>query len=244
MYQRILLILLVLVLVSLTSASYAQEVANSAPAPQSPPPLPFHTIEGYGGGAITPMAYLVNPGKTGDIFGLPSVAFSNVIMGKKNLQALTFTEVLFGRIELGYGLNRFGIGTLDDDIRKATGIDINRDEVWLHNFNLRGLLIEENSFGLPLPAVTTGVHFKINEGISDVNRRLGGALDSIGYEKASGVDFTLTASKTFLDKWTLSRPLILTGGLRNSSASQLGFLGFGDDRAWTFEGSAAYLPTD
>ena len=26
------------------------------------PPLPFHTIEGYGGGAITPMAYLVNAG--------------------------------------------------------------------------------------------------------------------------------------------------------------------------------------
>ena len=25
------------------------------------PPLPFHTIEGVGGGAITPMAYLANP---------------------------------------------------------------------------------------------------------------------------------------------------------------------------------------
>ena len=32
----------------------------SAP-PEEPPPLPFHSIEGVGGGAITSIAYLVNP---------------------------------------------------------------------------------------------------------------------------------------------------------------------------------------
>jgi hypothetical protein len=176
---------------------------------------------------------------------LPAAAFSNVIMGRKNLQALTITETLFGRIELGYGLDRFGVGTLDNDIRRATGVDIDHDAVWLHNFNVRGLLVEENSFGLPLPALTGGVHFKVNDGISSINNKLGGALSSIGYEKANGVDFTLTASKTFVDKiFTLNRPLILTAGLRNSSAAQLGFLGFSDHRSTTFEGSVAYLPTD
>ena len=69
-------------------------------------------------------------------------------------------------------------------------------------------------------------------------------MDSIGYDKDSGIDFTLTASKTFVDELTLNRPLILTGGLRSSSAAQLGFLGFGNDRSITFEGSVAYLPTD
>jgi hypothetical protein len=232
----------------------AEEGASSdaAPADKTPatkpeekgPPLPFHTIEGYGGGAITPMAYLVNPGAKGEVFGLPSAAFSNVIAGKKNLQAFTVTETLFRRLELGFGFDRFGIGTLDEDIQKATGVDIGREDVRLYHFNVRGLLVEENSFHLPLPAVTVGLHYKVNEGIADINRKLGGALSSIGYERPSGVDFTLTASKTFVDKWTLSRPLILTAGLRNSEAANLGFLGFGDSRRTTFEGSVAYLPTD
>jgi hypothetical protein len=104
--------------------------------------------------------------------------------------------------------------------------------------------MEENSFGIPLPALTGGVHFKANEGIADINRRLGGALETIGYEKANGVDYTLTASKTLVGKYTLDRPLILTAGMRNSSAAQLGFLGFGDKRTTTVEGSVAYLPTD
>jgi hypothetical protein len=165
-------------------------------------------------------------------------------MGSKNLQAFTFTETIFGRIELGYGLDRLGLGTLPRDIKDATGVDIKRDDVWLHNFNIRGLLVEENSFGLPLPAITAGVHFKVNDGIEEVNNRLGGALSSIGYEKTNGVDYTLTACKTLLYDWTLKRPLILTAGVRNSSAAQLGFLGFGEQRNWTFEGSAAYMPTD
>lgn len=58
------------------------------------------------------------------------------------------------------------------------------------------------------------------------------------------MDYTLTASKTLVHDLTLKRPLIVTGGLRNSEASNLGFLGFGNDRHTTFEGSVAYLPTD
>ena len=226
------------------STQLTEEQKRKEEVPAETPPLPFHTIEGYGGGAITPMAYLVNPGPKDEVFGPPSVAFSTVFMGEKNLQALTITETLFQRIELGYALDRLGLGTLPDDIRSVTGVDIERDEVWLHNFNVRGLLLEENSFGLPLPAITAGVHFKVNDGLASINRRLGGALNSIGYEKANGVDFTLTASKTLVNTLTFNRPLILTGGLRNSSGAQLGFLGFADKRTTTFEGSVAYLPTD
>jgi hypothetical protein len=215
------------------------------PPPAEAPPLPFHTIEGYGGGAITPMAYLVNPGKPGTVFGLPSASFSNVMMGSKNLQALAVTETLFGRIELGYALDRLGLGSLPSDIKDATGADIETHHLFLHNFNVRGLLVEENQFGLPfIPALTGGVHFKVNDGISDINDRLGGALNTIGYERSNGVDFTLTASKTICGDFTLKRPLIVSAGLRNSSAAQLGLLGFGDDRQFTFEGNVAYLPTD
>jgi len=204
------------------------------------PPLPFHTVEGYGGGAITPMAYLVNPSAEGTVWGKPAVAFSSVVLGHKNLQALTITETLFGRLELGYGLDRLGLGTLPDDIEDATTVDIDRDEVWLHNFNARFLLLKEGK----LPALTAGVHFKINDGIEDIDDTLGGALSGIDYDKDTGVDVTLTASKTLVADWTFKRPVILTGGLRNSSAGQVGLLGFGDDRATTFEGSVAVLPTN
>jgi hypothetical protein len=241
---------LVLTITTFVNPAIAEQDASSAakssakePAPAAePPPLPFHTIEGYGGGAITPMAYLVNPGPENSPFGLPAAAFSYVNLGHKNLEAFTVTETLFRRIELGYGLDRLGLGTLPDDIEDATGVDIERDDVLLHNFNLRGLLVEENTAQLPLPALTAGVHFKVNDGIGSIDDKLNGALENINYEKSNGVDFTLTASKTIPNVFT--RPLILTGGLRNSSAAQLGFLGFGDKRSTTFEGNVAYLPTD
>jgi hypothetical protein len=229
----------------LASRDWLDNLKLVAPLKQQGPPLPFHTIEGYGGGAITPMAYLVNPGPKGTIFGLPAAAFSNIIAGRKNLQAFTFTETVLGRFEFGYGLDRFGIGSLDENIQKATGVDIDRESVWMHNFNIRALLLEENAFKLPLPEITAGVHFKVNDGIADVNHRLGGALTNIGYARPYGTDFTLTATKTFLDKTlTLNRPLIASVGMRNSDASNLGFLGFSDNRVTTVEANVAYLPTD
>ena len=59
------------------------------------PPLPFHCIEGYGGGAITPMAYLVNPGAPGCVFGKPAVGLTVGNLGDKQLQAITVTETLY-----------------------------------------------------------------------------------------------------------------------------------------------------
>ncbi len=234
-------------MVELAAAEKAEAAAQEAPAKapaKEGPPLPFHSIEGYGGGAITPFAYLINAGPEDQMFGKPAIAFTNVVMGKKSVQALTITETLFGRIELGYALNRFDSGSLNNDLRAATTVDIGDGEIWLHHFNARALLVKENTGDLPLPAITAGVHFKVNDGIKDIDRKLGGALNGIGYDKASGVDYTLTASKTLVGKATFNRPIIVTGGVRNSSAAQLGYLGFGDDRSWTFEGNFTYIPTD
>ena len=67
-------------------------------------PLPGHTIEGLGGGAIVPMAYLTNPGPEGTQIGLPSVSFSNMVLGhKKSVQSVAITQTFFRRIELGCG---------------------------------------------------------------------------------------------------------------------------------------------
>ena len=211
------------------------------------PPLPVHTVEGVGGGAITPMAYLVNPEPRCEcaVLGKPTITMTYVNMGRKNLDAFSITETLGGRIEFGYAANRLGLGRLPDDIRDLTPFDIRRSDVWLHHFNLRVLAVEENTClgGLAMPAVTAGVQFKVNDGIRDINQRLGGALSGIGYERENGVDFTLTATRTIPPE-VLGRPLIATAGLRASQAAQLGFLGFGDEYHATFEGSVAYLPFD
>ena len=193
--------------------------ADPAPAPEKGPPLPFHTIEGYGGGAITPMAYLVNPGDDCTLLGKPAAAMSFVGLGSKNLDALTFTETLYGRVELGYGADRLGLGSLPSAIQNATTVEIGHSDEWLHTWSIRGLLIKENDpvlkdllGGLDVPAFTVGVHFKYNDSIADINNKLGGALNTIGYKNATGEDFTFTATKTFA-KGFFGKPLITTAGL-------------------------------
>ena len=205
------------------------------------PPLPLHTIEGVGGIVITPVAYLVNPGPAGTVWGLPSASATYVKANSKNVESAVITETLFGRVELGYAASRFGVGNLVDDVKSATTIAI-ADSVVVHNFNARVLALPEGSFGLPLPAVTLGASYKYNDGIGGINQKLGGALTGIGYDSNSGTDFTLTATKAFPK--VFGRPLLVTAGLRLSEAEQLGYLGFGDKYRPTFEGNLAYGITD
>jgi hypothetical protein len=228
----------------------APETARTEPAKAAPaaapagkgPPLPLHTIEGVGGLVITPMAYLVNPGPKGTVAGLPSTSFTYVGAGQKNIQALAVSETLFERIELSYAVSRFGLGTLGDSVKDATGLDIGRTDVLLHHFNVRGLLLEENSFNLPLPAITAGVHFKINDGIASIDKRLFGTLSGKGLDSDTGIDYTLTATKTFPK--VFGRPLITSAGIRFSKAAQIGYLGFGENYEPSFEGNVTYLIAD
>jgi hypothetical protein len=229
----------VFALTTLTISSYA-----FAQDEEKGPPLPFITIEGQGGGAITPMAYLVNPATEGEIFGKPSVAFDMIGLGEKNLNTFMITENLFGRVELGFAADDLSLGSLPGAIERNTTVDIGRSDVWLYNFSVRGLLVKENANENQwIPAITLGAIFKTNEGIRSINQRLGGALESIGYGRENGADFTLTATKT-LPTAFLGKPLILTGGLRESQAADVGFLGFSNTYHASFEGSVAILPFD
>jgi hypothetical protein len=219
------------------------------PPPEKGPPLPFITIEGAGGGAFTPMAYLVNPAGECEVWGKPSVAYDYIGLGRKNLDALMVTENLLGRIEFGFAADRLGLGTLPYDINRTLATDpadlpINNSDVWLYNFSTRFLMVKENSNDLQwLPAVTFGADIKYNADIANINHELGGALTTIGYDHDTSVDFTLTATKT-VAKGFFGRPLILTAGLRESQGADLGFLGFSDKYTASFEGSIAILPFD
>ncbi len=208
------------------------------------PPLPFHCVEGYGGGAITPMAYLVNPGPTDNVFGKPAAALTFGNLGDKQLEAITVTETLWDRVELGYGADRIGLGILPCQVMHETGLDCGSGDVWVNNFNARFLLVKENTelAGIPLPALTFGIHAKVNEGIDQINNNLGGALTAIGFRHSYGTDFMLTATKKFAH--VFGRPLIVSLGLRESEGAELGLLGFGDTYHATLEGNAVYLPYD
>ena len=154
------------------------------------------------------------------------------------------TENLWGRIEFGFSADRLGLGTLPSEIQTDTGMNMGVSDVFLYNFNLRGLLVKENADGNEwIPAVTFGVDFKTNGGIRNINELLSAALYSIGYARQNGTDFTLTATKT-LPKAFFGKPLIATAGLRESQAADLGFLGFADAYHTSFEGSVAILPFD
>ncbi|MBE3068882.1 MAG: DUF3034 family protein [Planctomycetes bacterium] len=215
----------------------AAPAGEAAQAPSGDGPcLPLHTVEGTGGGLIVPMAYLVNPGPPGTKVGLPSASFTFVKIGKtKNVQQFTVTETFFRRIELGYAMAVLNLGNFPRDV----GVDIG-DHVTMHNFNLRGLLIEETPNS---PAVTAGVTFKYTEGIQRINHRLGGLLTRMGVERANGTDFTLHATK-MLPKAAFGKPLILNSGIRFSQAAQLGLLGFGEAYKLTGEGSVVAFVTD
>lgn len=218
-----------------------EEYEPAKPEPEEGPPLPLHTIEGTGGLVLTPTAYLVNPGFDLSL-GKPSVSAQAVWVGHKDMQNLAATWTLWERVELGYAVNRLGLDDFPRDVRAATGLDIDTNDVYLHHLNARVNLVREGEWDMSwMPAVTAGVHYKYNADIYEIDRDLGGVLSAVGYNDNDGVDMTLTATKSVA---CMGRPTIVSAGLRASKAAQFGLTGFGDDYLVSFEGSVVMLVTD
>ncbi|HUW18698.1 MAG TPA: DUF3034 family protein [Sedimentisphaerales bacterium] len=206
------------------------------------PPLPTHNVEGNSGVFITSTAYLANPPEEGEIFGRPSVSTSFAVIGEKDFESFAVTENIWGKVELGYALERMGLGDWPADVKAATGRHVD-NHVFVHNFNSRLMVIEEGGFECNwMPAVTFGAHFKWNDGLSTINRQLGGTCNLLGADHSFGTEFTAVASRTITD--LLPRPLIVSAGLRNGDGIHTGLLGFAGERRTTFEGSIIYFLTD
>ncbi len=226
---------------SILTLAVAQGVA--AQEEQSAPPLPLHSVEGTGGVFSTQSAYLVNPAKEGEVFGMPSVGVLHVHLGKgKDLETFSVTETLWDRVELGYAFNYADFGDLPQDIERITGIRIGDQYVGLHNVNARLALMKDGDFDQAwVPALTFGVHYKYNDTINDANDDLMGGLRAIGIDDNDGVDFTLYASKMITN---LPRPVMVSAGIRATEAAHLGLLGFTNDRKVVGEGSICVFATD
>jgi hypothetical protein len=212
-------------------------IAGAAIVPATAAPLPLHSIEGYSGIFSTSSAYIAHPTakKKGETPG-PSVGLSYVGLGHdRNLSALTITEAIGPRAEVGYGLDHLTLGDLPDAIKSATGVSIGKSSVNLHNFNARYQILQESAAGKPFrPAVTLGLHYKTNSDIVSINDDLGGALQANGSAHKSGLDVTLYATKLDASSGT---PILYNLGLRSSKAAHLGLLGFTDERKTSVEGS-------
>jgi hypothetical protein len=79
-------------------------------------------------------------------------------------------------------------------------------------------------------------------GVFGVNEQLAGECERLGADPDTGIEFTVTATKTIAN--LLPKPLIVSAGLRNGDAVHTGLLGFAGERRTTFEGSLIYFLTD
>jgi hypothetical protein len=243
-HTRLVLLFAALLLASVGGVRADEPATNAPPAnagaaakSEKPPPLPLHQIEGNGGIFATLSAYIVNPPRNGEPIGRPSVGFAYVNLGHEvNLEALTITESPFKRVELGYGWDRLGLGDLPQVL------SIPAHEVQLHNFNARFQILKEGEFDQKwIPALTAGVHYKYNDGISEVNREVGGALANVAHiPNHDGVDYTLYASKLFTQ---LPRPVLLELGGRATEGVWEGLGGFTDSYNFVFEGNVVVFVT-
>ena len=226
----------------IASNAFADGETAEKPAPEGPP-MPLHAVEGVGGSFAVHSAYLVNPPKKGEVFGLPSVGGMLVHLGQgRQLESFSITETLWGRLELGYAWNHFDAGDLHEDVLAATGVRLRDHSVDMHNFNARLLLLEERAFEQSwLPALTFGAHYKYNDTVKAMDKDLLGTLKAIGIRDDYGIDYTLYASKMIA---VLPRPVILTAGLRSTKAAHIGLLGFTNDRKIVGEGSVCVFATE
>ena len=250
--KRSITCLAVLLAAAAWSASADQTITNTPSAAETKTagkgdPLPLHQIEGNGGIFATLSAYIVNPPRDGEAVGRPSVGFAYVNLGAdKNLEAFTLTESPLKRLELSYGWDRLGLGNLPLALRNAGLVHYNQDEVQLHNFNARFQILKEGEFDQKwIPAVTAGVHYKYNDGISEVRsevKRDAGAdlLGNAGLSRKQGVDYTLYASKLFTQ---LPRPVLLELGGRATKGVWEGLGGFTDSYRVVFEGNLVVFVT-
>jgi len=220
------------------------EAAPPAEEPQAPagkaPPLPLHNLEGTCGGVSSPMAYLCNPGPPGTEVGMPSFSTTFLKAGDKEVQANAFSITFYRRIEFSYASNRVHLGDWPKAVRRGLGAHLGRNHVWMHNLNLRGMILEETP---TTPAVTAGVHFKINRTVHSIDHRTGGAPSALGFERASDAEYTLSIAKTF-PKLLCGRPVLANFGLRWTRAAYAGWLGFGNEWATNIEAHIAWVPTD
>lgn len=179
---------------------------------------PFTNIEGVGGVALNPLAFVSNSIKPeggglggSDIVSKPNLGYWHIGLGDSEIDwdtvgaNISFWNVL----EIGYGHEFVSI----DDV---ANVDKN-------NFSMKANFLKEGDL---YPALAIGAIYK------DTNFSV--TADDTGF------DYYAVASKHFMD---LPMPIVLSAGVVSTKGYVRGVLGFGDDRDEAFFGNFEILPT-
>lgn len=184
------------------------------------------SVEGASGGGLATWATIAGM-ETDAGVGISGHATA-VILPDFRLQNHGVAIGIKDRVELSYARQNFDTGDVGAALGLGQGFTFNQDV-----FGVKVRLLGDTVYGPALlPQVSIGVQHKRNLD--------GPVVRAVGAQSASGTDFTVSATKLFLDK-----RLLINTTLRLTRANQLGLLGFGGDagsgRSVQFEGSAAYM---
>ena len=208
--------------------------------------VPLLDIEGEGGGAFVPWAYLINPPKDGEV-GKPALG---AYIWVSSDYTFTFLNAAFSphkKVELGISYETLDISELRSDLRRdsliavGAALDTGEDDLRMIALHAKFLLLEETDTA---PAVAVSAVYKKSLDIDDVDKSLTrgvrsllgqnepSVLEYMGVDDDSGFDINLLATKL----WKTELPVLTALNLRYTQANQTGFLGFSDD--WNLEPEA------
>lgn len=175
---------------------------------------PFNNLEGVGGVAFNPLAYLADSdgedshfriGNT-DIIGRPRLGAWYVNLSKVNVDwtAVGVADTFFKRLEVSYGYESINQENTTAKHKNNVGAKI--------------LLLPENSFQTKfLPAISVGSIYKHTSNV-------GSGVDT------SGQDYYLVATKLITQ---LPRPVLLSAGVLSTKGKTTGVFGYDKDRRAT-----------
>lgn len=169
------------------------------------------TIEGAGGGALTPWAMVGSNATEGEIGVAASISYA-----RTNDYRLESTGITLGwneRVELSLGRQSFDTGITGRALLRGQDLTLEQTIVGAKVRLFGDAILDSDRW---MPAVAVGVQHKRLDG-----GQLEGTLQSLG-ASTRGTDFYVSATKLFLKQGVL-----VNGTLRATEANQNGLLGFG-----------------
>lgn len=195
--------------------------ASAPPAPARPDMGRFlatggvSTVEGSGGGGISPWALITGYG-TRDSWG-GNAHYTRVQTQDYSLGTYGVAIGVADRLELSVARQDF-----QGDLAPLNLLRIKQDIVGL-KVKLAGEAVYDQDRAMP--QVALGIMYKKNKGIGGLGALGVTNVKQLGAKDDSGYDYYLSATKIWLE-----RSLLVNGTLRTTKANQMGILGFGGDK--------------
>ncbi len=185
---------------------------------------PMVNVEGVGGVALNPLAWVANPigkdeiGLAGcPVVGKPNVGAWHISLPDSDIKwnMAGFNISFYNRFEIGYSHEWVDVEAIHGVIDK-------------NNFSAKVNLVPEGGFDLPyMPAVSAGVIHKRTDFDSTCDK--------------DSEDYYIVVTKTIT---ALPVPMVLNAGILSTKGYVRGVLGFGDDRDEGFFGNIEFIPME